>query len=119
MFTVDRETFEGIVEEAWLQIPKRFRRRVKNVSVEVEDRPSNELRARYGRGLLGLYQGVPLTERSTMWAHGPDRIILYKRNIEAICRSEADLRKQIRDTLLHELGHYFGMNEDQLEDSGY
>ena len=119
MFSVDRSTFEQFVEEAWLKIPRRFRRRVQNVSIEVEDYPSREIRECHGRGLLGLYHGVPLTERSTMWLPGPDRIVLYKRNLESICGSEEELRIQIRETLLHELGHYFGMNERQLRRSGY
>jgi predicted Zn-dependent protease with MMP-like domain len=119
MYTVDRETFEQLVEEAWLKVPRRFRHRVRNVSIEVEDYPSGEIREDFGRNLLGLYQGVPLTERSTMWAHGPDRIVLYQRNLESICHSEEELRAQIRQTLLHEIGHYFGMNERQLRDSGY
>jgi predicted Zn-dependent protease with MMP-like domain len=119
MYTVDRATFDQLIEEAWLRIPRRFRRQVHNVSIEVEDHPPKEIREYHGRGLLGLYHGVPLTQRSTMWSHGPDRIVLYKRNLESICNTEEELRHQIRETLLHEIGHYFGMNERQLRDSGY
>jgi predicted Zn-dependent protease with MMP-like domain len=119
MYQVDREIFELLVEEAWLKMPRRFRRRVENVSIEVEDYPSRELRVHHGKGLLGVYQGVPLTKRSTMWAHGPDRIVLFQKNIEAICNSDADLKRQIQDTLWHELGHYFGMDEKRLRRSGY
>ena len=119
MYTVDGETFEQFVEEAWMKVPRRFRRRVHNVSIEVEDCPRGEIREEYGRGLLGLYHGVPLTQRSILWSPGPDRIVLYKRNLESISHSEEELRHQIRETLLHELGHYFGMNERQLRDSGY
>jgi predicted Zn-dependent protease with MMP-like domain len=54
-----------------------------------------------------------------MWAHGPDRIVLFQKNIEAICNSDADLKRQIQDTLWHELGHYFGMDEKRLRRSGY
>jgi predicted Zn-dependent protease with MMP-like domain len=69
------------------------------------------------RNLLGLFHGVPTTRKSTFdLPTGPDYIVLYQKNIEAICSSEAEVREQIRLTVIHELGHYFGMDEDQLKD---
>ena len=64
--------------------------------------------------LLGLFYGIPRTEKSAFYSSPPDHIFLYQRNIEAISRSEADVRRQIRATLLHEVGHYFGLSEDEL-----
>jgi predicted Zn-dependent protease with MMP-like domain len=64
-------------------------------------------------GLL-LFHGIPRTEKSVFFSSPPDRIFLYQRNIEAVCANEAEVRRQIRATLLHEVGHYFGLSEDDL-----
>jgi predicted Zn-dependent protease with MMP-like domain len=70
-----------------------------------------------GRLLLGIFHGVPTTKKSIFdLPTGPDHIVLYQKNIEAVCSSEAEVRHQIRQTLIHELGHYFGMDEEQLKD---
>ena len=67
--------------------------------------------------LMGIFQGVPVTQKSVFdLSPGPNRIVLYQKNIEAVCRSEAEVRYEVRQTVLHELGHYFGMNESQLKD---
>ena len=66
--------------------------------------------------LMGEYIGVPLTERGAWEAPPPDKIVLYQKNIEAVCESEEEIREEVRLTVLHELGHYFGMDEEQLED---
>jgi len=67
--------------------------------------------------VLGIFEGVPTTKKSIFdLSAGPDRIVLYQKNIEAVCSSEDEIRKEIRLTVLHELGHYFGMTEAQLED---
>ena len=67
--------------------------------------------------VLGVFEGVPTTKKSVFdLPAGPDRIVLYQKNIEAVCSNEDEIRKEIRLTVLHELGHYFGMTEAQLED---
>ena len=66
--------------------------------------------------LMGEYIGVPLTERGAWEAPPPDKIVLYQKNIEAACETEDEIREEVRLTVLHELGHYFGMDEEQLED---
>ena len=83
-----------------------------NVAIIVEDLPPEE--ADSEGLLLGLFHGIPRTEKSVFFTSPPDRIFLYQRNIEAICASEAEVRRQIRATLLHELGHYFGLSEAEL-----
>ncbi len=112
------ERFRELVAEALDRFPTEFAQYLDNVEVVVEDLPSPEVQRRFehspGHLLLGLYHGVPLTDRSVLSMHMPDIIYLYKRNIEAICRSEAEVRRQVRDTVLHEIGHHFGMDEDQL-----
>ena len=116
-----RERFARLVEEALEALPEKFARLVKNVAVVVEDAPPENRAPRAldedPQGLLmGEYIGVPRTERGAWDALPPDRIVLYQKNIEAACESEDEIRKEVRLTVLHELGHYFGMDEEQLED---
>jgi predicted Zn-dependent protease with MMP-like domain len=115
-----REHFVEVVEEALDSLPQEFRSRIRNVAVLVEDKPPRQRSPRPGqqrRLLLGVFHGVPTTRKSIFdLSTGPDHIVLYQKNIEAVCSSEAEVRKQIRLTVIHELGHYFGMDEEQLKD---
>ena len=115
-----REHFVKIVEEALDSIPREFRSRIRNVAVLVEDMPPNQPSPQPGqqrRLLLGVFHGVPTTKKSVFnLPTGPDYVVLYQKNIEAVCSSEAEIREQIRLTVIHELGHYFGMDEEQLKD---
>jgi predicted Zn-dependent protease with MMP-like domain len=109
---MDRDKFEALVEQALDDLPPPFRERLTNVAIIVEDLPPA---GRETKGLLlGLFHGVPRTEKSVFYSTPPDHIFLYQKNIEAISRTEAEVRRQIRDTLLHEVGHYFGLNEEEL-----
>lgn len=111
-----REQFVKVVEEALGSLPREFRRRIRNVAFRVEDIPPNQS-GQPKKLLLGLFHGVPTTKKSVFHLPtGPDYIVLYQKNIEAVCSSEAEVREQIRLTVIHELGHYFGMGEDQLKD---
>ena len=116
-----REAFQRLVVEAVALIPKRFRREMKNLALVVEDEPAVELLAEMEieppDSLYGLYQGTPLPERT--WAYGnnlPDRITLFQRPIEEDCDDEDDVRAVIGETLIHEVGHYFGMSEEEIEE---
>lgn len=115
-----REAFVKIVEDALDSLPREFRSRIRNVAVLVEDAPSNQPFPGAGgpeRLVLGVFHGVPTTRKSVFdLPSGPDYIVLYQRNIEAVCRNEAEIGEQIRLTVLHELGHYFGMDESKLKD---
>ena len=115
-----REDFVKVVEEALDSIPREFRRRIRNVAVLVEDMPPDQPSTQSGqrkRLLLGIFHGVPATKKSIFdISVGPAHIVLYQKNIEAVCSDEAEVRHQIRQTLIHELGHYFGMTEEQLKD---
>jgi predicted Zn-dependent protease with MMP-like domain len=109
---MERRKFEAIVAQALRGLPKAFRERLTNVAIIVEDLPPEQAER---RGLLlGLFHGIPRTEKSVFFSSPPDRIFLYQRNIEAVCSNEAEVRRQIRATLLHEVGHYFGLSEDEL-----
>ena len=114
------EHFVKVVEEAFDSLRHEFRSGIRNVAVLVEDVPPNQPSPQSGkqrRLLLGIFHGVPTTKKSIFdLPTGPDHIVLYQKNIEAVCSSEAEVRKQIRLTVIHELGHYFGMDENQLKD---
>jgi predicted Zn-dependent protease with MMP-like domain len=126
---MQREKFVKLVEEALGGLPTTFRKRIQNVAVLVESVPPERLRRRGSQNagiidsdddenlVLGVFEGVPTTEKSVFdLPAGPDRIVLYQKNIEAVCSNEDEVREEIRLTVLHELGHYFGMTEAQLED---
>jgi len=111
-----REQFVKVVEEAIDSLPQEFRSRTRNVAFRVEDIPPDQS-GQPKELLLGLFHGVPTTKKSVFHLPtGPDYIVLYQKNIEAVCSSEAEVREQIRLTVIHELGHYFGMDENQLKD---
>ena len=93
---------------------------MKNVEVVVEEVPPPEVRSRFQGGLiLGLYQGVPLNRRSHFSMGMPDKISIYKRNIERVCASAVEVRSQVQKTVMHEIGHHFGLNERQIREAGY
>jgi len=115
-----RKEFEALVDEAVATIPRRFRDEMKNLTIVVEDEPSTDLlddmEIPEGDTLFGLYQGTPLTERD--WNYGnalPDRIVLYQWPIEDASDDEDDLVVCIGETLIHEIGHYFGLSEEEIE----
>jgi len=114
-----REHFIKVVEETLDTLPEEFRSRIQNVAVLVEDLPPHQPSSQPGkqsRLLLGIFHGVPTTKKSVFdLPSGPDHIVLYQKNIEAVCSSEAEVREQIRLTVIHELGHYFGLTEEQLK----
>jgi predicted Zn-dependent protease with MMP-like domain len=115
-----REHFTKVVEEALDSLPQEFRSRIQNVAVLVEDVPPHQLSPEAGqqrRLLLGVFHGVPTNKKSIFdLPSGPDHIVLYQKNIEAVCSTEAEVRAQVRLTVIHELGHYFGLDEEQLKD---
>ena len=103
--------FEKLVEDALAQVPPRFRRHMRNIVVVVEDEPPRP-------GLLGLYQGYPLTARSvSMPISQPDRITIYQGPHERAARTPQALRDLVAETVFHEIGHYFGMDEAQVRRS--
>ena len=115
-----RDEFRQYVDEALATIPPKFQQALQNIAIVVEDEPSLDVLAEVGieppDTLLGLYQGTPLTERP--WAHGnalPDKITIYQRPIEEASDDEDDLVVAIGETLIHEIGHYFGLSEEEIE----
>ncbi len=118
---MNREAFEQLVAEALAAIPRRFRKAMANLVIAVEDEPADELLRELDIDppdtLFGLYQGTPLTERG--WGYGntlPDRILLFQGPHEREADDEDDLVASIGETLIHEIGHYFGLSEEEIEE---
>jgi len=118
---VHRKKFEQHVAEALASIPEHFRDAMKNIAIVVEDEPSEELlddmEIEPPDTLLGLYQGTPLTERA--WGHGntlPVRVLIFQGPHERESEDEDDLIVCIAETLIHEIGHYFGLSEEEIEE---
>ena len=119
---MERAQFEKLVEEGFARLPARVREKIRNVILLVEDEPSPEVRKQEelgpGETLLGLYHGIPLTERGETYGVGetlPDTITLYQKPIEDAAREDQmDVREVIADTIWHEYAHHFGMNEHHV-----
>jgi predicted Zn-dependent protease with MMP-like domain len=124
-----RDQFQRVAEQELATLPAQYRERVQNVAIVIEDYPAEDGPPEDRDPddlLMGIFDGVPLTERSFFAAEpGPARVILYQSNIEAYAQAiaadegrpvEEVIREEVRLTLLHELGHYFGLDEDELED---
>jgi predicted Zn-dependent protease with MMP-like domain len=113
VITVAPERFEDMVADALDSLPDDLGRLMANVAVTVEHGVGPP-------GLLGLYQGVPLTSRTTGYAGVlPDRITIYRRAICAICSTEAEVVEQVRRTVIHEVAHHFGISDERLEELGW
>jgi predicted Zn-dependent protease with MMP-like domain len=117
-----RGQFKELVDEALESIPEHFRAAMKNIAIVIEQEPSPAQIEEVGLDpdrdtLLGLYQGTPLPERS--WSHGnvlPDKITLFQGPIEDDSETEDDVVVAIGETLIHEIGHYFGLSEEEIEE---
>jgi predicted Zn-dependent protease with MMP-like domain len=119
-----RHRFDRLVQRAIRSLPPRFAERLENVAIVVADEPSPAQRqaARIGADddLYGLYEGVPQPQRSATYGLAlPDKITLFQRAIEADCRNEHEIARQVRHTLIHELAHHFGIDDARLDELGF
>ena len=113
MIEVEPERFEEMVAAALDGLPEDLGRLIANVAVTVQHGPGPP-------GLLGLYQGVPLTSRTSQYAGVlPDRITIYQQAICAICNTPDEVVDQVRRTVIHEVGHYFGIGDERLRELGW
>ena len=117
-----RAEFERLVRQAVDQIPDELRSRVENVDMVIEDWATREQLVGSGLaesdGLLGLYEGIPLTERYGYDMVLPDKITLFQKAIESICSSDEEVVAEVRDTVVHEVAHHFGIDDDALTEMG-
>ena len=119
--TVERQRFEELVRQALDELPEEIAQRMSNVDVEVQESPtSDQLRSTgvpAGRTLLGLYQGIPLTRRTSGYQMvPPDRIIIFQRPLEMVARNDADLVQRVQATVIHEVAHHFGISDRRLRE---
>lgn len=115
---VPLEEFETLVERALDQLPEEFGRLLDNIVVTVEDEPDPEELASMGfdpdEELLGLYRGVPLSERDVEYFALPDQVVIYRQPLLRMCRNRRELIREVRDTVVHELGHHFGLSDEEM-----
>jgi Uncharacterized protein conserved in bacteria len=123
---MDVGQFEELVEKSFEELPSEFKEKIENVHIVVQDSPDEEDMRNIQAGrdglLLGLYSGIPLTKRGIgygMYPVVPDRIKLYKSNIEALCKTDAEIVEKIKQVLIHEIAHYFGMSDSEIRKAGY
>jgi predicted Zn-dependent protease with MMP-like domain len=116
---MSRDDFAAFAEQALTDLPEELGEHLRDVAVVVEDRPSVALvEDGVDPRLLGLFDGLPYPDKSSGVARGPDSILLFQRNLEAFCRDAAEMKREIRTTVIHEAGHYFGMDEEELARRG-
>lgn len=120
---MEKDRFEEIIINTLQSIPDKFKDKIDNLSIVIEDGYADpalinnkDIRAKY---TLGLYQGVPFTLKSGRGSILPDKITIYKKTLERVSRNDEELEKNIRKVVLHELGHYFGLDENKLRKLGY
>lgn len=122
---LNEDEFSDLVTQAMETLPEEFGPYMENISVEIQPRPTREFMKEHflegsPNNLLGLYSGVALPNKSVnSVVDWPERIFIFQKNIEAICDSREDIIDQVQTTVLHEVGHHFGMDEDDLAQYGY
>ena len=116
---MDEKKFEKMVEEALESLPQGFKDKLNNVAVTIEDSPSNSLLNQMGLPswalLFGVYQGVPQTKRGIYYSAPPDKITIFKHSILRVSRTPEQVRAQVRATVIHEIGHHFGLSDKELK----
>jgi predicted Zn-dependent protease with MMP-like domain len=116
---MEKQSFEELLLIALKELPVKFRHRMENVEIVIEDRPSRELLKERGINsknlLLGLYQGVPITKRGTYYTNVlPDKITIFRENIEMAAGSDDNVRETLKRVIIHEIGHYYGLDEKDM-----
>lgn len=121
-----KEEFENLTQEIFDSLPERFQANMENVRIVIEDEPGNDTVTKMGihspNILLGLYEGIPLNKRGGWYGMSPavpDKISLYKKNIERGAENASEVYERIRRVLIHEIAHYYGMNEVEVRAAGF
>ncbi|MCX7784948.1 MAG: metallopeptidase family protein [candidate division WOR-3 bacterium] len=119
---MQREQFEEFVIQALHELPEFFKKKLENVSIIIEDVPSLEVQNKMKKGkldILGLYHGVPYRKRGFWYGNTlPDRIIIYQKPIENIAKTEEEIKELVRKVVMHEIGHYYGLSDEELRQAG-
>ena len=117
MSSLERARFARLVRRALVGLPAEFRERMRNVEIVIEDEPEAERRPSDGE-LLGLYEGTPLTARGEYEPYVPDRIAIYRGPIQRMAASPHRQARIVRDTVVHEIAHHFGISDARLDELG-
>ena len=116
---VDGKKFGELIGEAIDSLPPQFAQKLNNVAVVVQDSPADDQLRELGLSkedlLFGLYQGIPQTKRGHYSGVLPDKITIFKKAIEAVAKTEDEVKEKIRDTVMHEIGHHFGLSDEDLK----
>jgi predicted Zn-dependent protease with MMP-like domain len=113
---VRRSEFERLVARALDDLPPAFAGRLRNIAVLVEPRPSGDVAQELGSDILGLYHGANEMEQSPIAPYElPEVVILYQKNIEAVCDTDDEIVEEVRKTVIHEIGHHFGLSDEEME----
>ncbi|MDD5073032.1 MAG: metallopeptidase family protein [Candidatus Omnitrophica bacterium] len=120
---MDARSFEALVVAAVESLPEEIKQKLENVGVVIEDEPTAEHKKAGGSNedgyLMGLYQGVPLSKRMHYYGNVlPDKITIFKNNIERVCRTDDDIKEAVRRTVIHEFAHHFGISDEHMKNSG-
>ena len=120
---LSQEEFEDAVLSALKKLPKVLKSKMENIDVVIEEQASlqilEEMGLRSPRHLLGLYQGIPFDRRGFYYGNVlPDKITLFKDPIESVCRNKEEVEEKVREVVIHEVGHYFGLDDKRLEELG-
>jgi predicted Zn-dependent protease with MMP-like domain len=119
---METSKFEQLVRQALNELPNEFHSRMENVDIVVEDHPTRDQLIGSGLDedecLLGLYEGIPLPDRYNYDLVLPDKITLFQVSIESMCETEEDVIREIQDTVVHEVAHHFGIDDDDLDAMG-
>ena len=111
-----KEEFRKEAEAAFSRLPEEFKKNVSNLEIVLDDAAAKSGEAL----LLGLYSGVPVSERGAFYAGAlPDKITLFRKNIESICRNDGEVKSEIKKTIIHEIAHHFGMDEKTIRKAGF
>ncbi|TLD40514.1 MAG: hypothetical protein JETT_3238 [Candidatus Jettenia ecosi] len=122
--TEHKIVFDRLVVDAIKELPQSIQGRLSNISIVVEDKPASKvlekLKITPGRILLGLFEGIPLNKKS-VWHSGamPERITIFQKNIEALCHSDGEIKRRIKNVVRHELAHFIGFTEEEIRNLGY
>lgn len=121
---MEKNEFEEIIIKTIESLPDKFKKKLKNIDITIEDKETryymkSKNSVNNNKLTLGLYQGLPLTKQAGKRRVMPDKITIYKKSIEAVSRSREELKKNIRRVVLHEIGHYFGLDEKKLKNLGF
>ncbi len=113
------DEFRNLILKVSEELPEKFRQRLENIGVVIDDANIKKSKKNNNKIILGLYQGLPITKRAGKRNIYPDKITIYKKAIESVSSNEKQVKKNIKRVILHEIGHFFGLDDDKLKSLGY